>query len=153
MARIYDLDDGATPAGVWRALRPVLTRQTPAAFSDFGPLTILLAEDDPEIAADLTESLGAAGHTVIGPFSTAEAAGAYAALVSVDVALLDINLEGPATGVALAGDLDRRFGVRTIFISGDVSAAAKHAGEAAAVVTKPFTAGDVLRALGRISRR
>ncbi len=152
MARIYDLDDGGTPAEVWRALRPVLTRQTSAEVVEFGPLTILLAEDDPEVAAALTESLVDAGHAVIGPFSTAEAAAAGAALASIDVALLDINLAGPATGATLAEDLRRRFGARTVFISGDVSAVARHAGAAVAVVTKPFTTGDVLRALGRISR-
>ena len=88
-------------------------------------LTLLVVEDDPDAAASLTELLTEAGHNVVGPFHSAAAAEAAAALHSIDAALLDINLSGEMTGVELARVLTDRWAVRVIFISGDVAAAAR----------------------------
>ena len=157
LAKIFDLDADRPAAALWPALRAVLVRQAPAETPDapqpLEPLTILLVEDDAEAAAALTETLDAAGHRVVGPFHSAEAAEAATALHPIDVALLDINLSGEATGVDLARSLKTRWGVPVVFLSGDVSAAAANAELAAAMVIKPYTGRDVLDALARLEPR
>jgi CheY-like chemotaxis protein len=154
LAKIFDLDADRPVAELWPAVRAVLVRQAPADMPDtapeVAPLTVLLVEDDAEAAAALTEALDAAGHRIVGPFHSAEAAEAATALHPIDVALLDINLSGEATGVDLARSLKARWGVPVIFLSGDVSAAAANAELAAAMVIKPYTGRDVLDAISRL---
>ncbi|MBB4796766.1 CheY-like chemotaxis protein [Brevundimonas bullata] len=157
LAKIFDLDADRPAAELWPYVRAVLVRQapaeTPAAAPTVEPLTVLLVEDDAEAAAALTEALDAAGHRVVGPFHSAEAAEAATALHPIDVALLDINLSGEATGADLARSLKARWGVPVIFLSGDVSAAAANAELAAAMVIKPYTGRDVLDAIARLEPR
>ena len=162
MARIYDLDTDRSDADVWRGLRPILVSQTsvrPVAAGEARPggefeaLTLLLVEDDPETAADLTAALSEAGHSVVGPFHHAEAAEAAVALHAVDLALLDINLSGETDGVALARTLKGRWGLPVLFLSGDVTAAARNADLAAALVLKPYTSRQVLEAIARAMAR
>ena len=154
LAKIFDLDAERPAAELWPYVRAVLVRQAPAnaaaATTASDPLTVLLVEDDAEAAAALTEALDAAGHRVVGPFHSAEAAAAATALHPIDVALLDINLSGENTGVDLARSLKSRWGVPVIFLSGDVTAAAQNAELAAAMVIKPYTGRDVLNALARL---
>ncbi|MDP3802189.1 response regulator [Brevundimonas sp.] len=155
MARIFDLDGSRPPAEVWRDLRAVLTRQggpVPAAGTAVPahrPLTLMIVEDDPGMASDLTEMLAGAGHGVIGPFSDAAAARTAAGLHAIDLALLDINLAGDGDGVDLARTLTRTWGVPVIFLTGNVEAAARHARLAAALVLKPYGGRDVLDAIAR----
>lgn len=156
MAAIYDLDTDRSPAEVWRDVRAVVTRQTTRPAEDAvlpvsaEPLTVMVVEDDAEAAADLTELLTEAGHRVVGPFHNAAAAEAAAALHPVDIALLDINLSDGATGADLARALTGRWDVRVVFISGDVSAAARHADRAEALVLKPYTGAQILQAVSRL---
>ena len=158
MAAIYDLDTDRPPAEVWRDLRAVVTRQAPAPSPDAAPpadvqaLTLLVVEDDPDAAASLTELLTEAGHSVVGPFHSAAAAEAAAALHSIDAALLDINLSDEMTGVELAAVLTGRWGVKVIFISGDVAAAARNADMAEALVLKPYNGAQILEAVARLGR-
>ncbi|HWQ87601.1 response regulator [Brevundimonas sp.] len=155
MARIFDLDGSRPPAEVWRDLRAVLTRQggsapaTRAAVPAHRTLTLMVVEDDPGMASDLTEMLTAAGHGVVGPFSDAAAARTAAGLYALDLALLDINLAGEGDGVDLARTLTRTWGVPVIFLTGNVEAAARHARLAAALVLKPYGGRDVLDAIAR----
>lgn len=154
MAAIYDLDTNRPPTEVWRDLRAVVTRQAPidaTAPAEIEALTLLVVEDDPDAAASLTELLTEAGHNVVGPFHSAAAAEAAAALHSVDAALLDINLSGEMTGVELARVLTDRWAVRVIFISGDVAAAAKNADMAEALVLKPYNGAQILEAVARLA--
>ncbi|WP_312148240.1 response regulator [Brevundimonas sp.] len=156
LAQIFDLDADRPASELWPAVRAVLVRQapaeTPVTTPQIEPLTVLLVEDDAEAAAALTEALDAAGHRIVGPFHSAEAAEAATALHPIDVALLDINLSGEASGADLARSLKSRWGVPVIFLSGDVSAAAANAELAAAMVIKPYTGRDVLDALARLER-
>jgi len=154
MAAIYDLDTDRPSTEVWRDLRAVVTRQAPLDAvppTDAEALTLLVVEDDPD-AASLTELLTEAGHSVVGPFHSAAAAGAAAALHSIDAALLDINLSGEMTGVELAQVLTGRWDVRVIFISGDVAAAARNADMAEALVLKPYNGAQILEAVARLGR-
>ncbi|WP_295206954.1 response regulator [uncultured Brevundimonas sp.] len=154
MAAIYDLDTDRPSTQIWRDLRAVVTRQAPldaTAPAEVEALTLLVVEDDPDAAASLTELLTEAGHNVVGPFHSAAAAEAAAALHSIDAALLDINLSGEMTGVELAGVLTDRWAVRVIFISGDVAAAAKNADMAEALVLKPYNGAQILEAVARLA--
>lgn len=156
LANIFDLDADTAPATLWPILRAVLVRQLPADTApqnngtEAGARTVLLVEDDADAAAELTETLDAAGHRVIGPFHSAEAAEAATALHQIDLALLDINLSGTATGIDLAKSLKARWGTPVIFISGDVTEAARNAELAAAMVIKPYSSRDVLAAIARL---
>jgi CheY-like chemotaxis protein len=153
MAKIYDLDAAAPPAQIWTRLRGVLVKQMPPAIepeTQGEPLTLLLVEDDEEAASSLTEALDAAGHRVVGPFHSGEAAEAAAALHGLDAALLDINLSGETTGVDLARSLKSRWGTPVIFLSGDVTAAAQNEDVADAIITKPYSGRDILSALKRL---
>lgn len=156
MARIFDLDADRPPAEVWRDLRAVLTRHAmprregdDALLPAAPPLTLLVVEDEPGMAADLVDVLVEAGHGVIGPFSDAAAAAAAAAHQSIDLALVDINLAGDGDGIGLARTLTEAWGVPVIFLSGDVAAAAANARLAVALVLKPYGRRDVLQALAR----
>ena len=157
LAGIFDLDTARSPAELWPDVRAVLTAQsprvpeTPAAAQDAAALTLLVVEDDPEMAQDLTALLVDAGHAVVGPFHSAEAAEVAAGLHAIDVALLDINLSGAADGGTLGRSLKTRWGLKVIFLSGDVTAAAGHADIAESMVIKPYRGADVLAALQRLS--
>ena len=154
MAAIYDLDTDRPSTEIWRDLRAVVMRQAPLDArppAEVETLTLLVVEDDPDSAASLTELLTEAGHNVIGPFHSAAAAEAAAALHSIDAALLDINLSGEMTGVELARFLTNRWAVRVIFISGDVAAAAKNADMAEALVLKPYNGAQILEAVARLA--
>lgn len=155
MAGIFDLDAARPPRELWIDLREVLLAQTPriqgepAVIEAAQPMTLMVVEDDPEMAEDLITLLTEAGHDVVGPFHSAEAAEAAAGLHAIDVALLDINLSGPMDGGALARRLVGRWGLKVVFLSGDVTAAAGHADVAQAMVIKPYRGADVLAAIGQ----
>ena len=157
LAGIFDLNTGRPPAELWPEVRAVLTAQAPRVVespvfdADATALTLLVVEDDPEIAQDLTALLVEAGHDVVGSFQSAEAAEVAAGLHTIDVALLDINLSGATDGGTLARSLKSRWGLKVVFLSGDVTAAASHADIAEAMVIKPYRGVDVLAALKRIS--
>ena len=125
--------------------------ESPVFTRDAAALTLLVVEDDPEMAQDLTALLVEAGHDVVGPFHSAEAAEVAAGLHAIDVALLDINLSGPVDGGTLGRSLRSRWGLKVIFLSGDVTAAASHADIAEAMIIKPYRGADVLGALKRVA--
>ena len=156
LAGIHDLDVDRPVGEIWVDLRAVLVEEarsvsTASAVDEIEPLTLLVVEDDPEMAADLTAILTDAGHRVVGPFHDAEAAEAATALHAVDLALLDINLSGATDGVALADTLKSRWGVPVMFLSGDLTRAASHAHLAEALVVKPFSGREVIAAVSRVS--
>ncbi|MGV3579255.1 response regulator [Brevundimonas sp.] len=157
LAGIFDLDTTRAPTELWPEVRAVLTAQAPRVAEnpvfaeDAATLTLLVVEDDPEMAQDLTALLVEAGHDVVGPFHSAEAAEVAAGLHTIDVALLDINLSGATDGGTLGRSLKARWGLKVIFLSGDVTAAASHADIAEAMVIKPYRGADVLAALERLS--
>lgn len=161
LARIFDLPSEGPAGEVWQRVRGLLVKQLPAQPFEFESnseddvmqreaLNILLVEDDPDAAAALTEALDHAGHRVIGPFHSAETAEASTGHHQIDLALLDINLSGKATGVDLARKLKSSWGVPVIFISGDVTTAARHADMASAMIIKPYASADVLKAINSL---
>lgn len=157
LAAVYDIDAARSPAELWRDLRPVVTRQVvpapagaPRPLPTARPLTLLVVEDDPDMAIDLTAALSEAGHRVVGPFQDAAAASA-AALHEIDLALIDLNLSGHLDGAGLARMLKDSWGVKALFLTGDVAGAARHAELAEGLVLKPYAIRDVLTAIEAVS--
>ncbi len=143
LARVFDLETDQPPVEVWRRLRSLIERQ-----SDFADRPVTTCPDDPVMGADLAGLLTDAGHAVVGPFTTAEAAWLALSMdAAVDALLLDINLAGIETGVDLAARVTARGGPPIVFLSGDVTLGARHAELARRIVFKPWREGEVLEAL------
>ena len=119
-----------------------------------GGKRLLVVEDEFVIALDLQNLLEAAGHEVVAlAASVPDALALLAAGAApgrqplLDGAVLDVNLRGePATPVA---DALAARGVPFVFVSG-YGAAGRPAGhEAAPVLAKPYSEGDLLELVGR----
>ena len=185
-ARLFDLEvAGLTPAQIWRRVRTLIVREldgvhplpgelplTPAVRAKiFLPAAsraeaaggrdsrvLLVVEDDPELAAALVELLCEAGHHVIGPAASAEAASVLAAQHPIDLGIVDVQLDGVVDGVSLANQLRTRWGVPVLFLSGCADNEALIASEAAiGFLGKPFKAHELLAAVtlgtGMLGRR
>jgi len=68
-------------------------------------MRVLVVEDDPIIAMTAEHTLQAAGHLVIGPFSSVASAMAGAESAHADIGVIDINLAGHNEGLELARQL------------------------------------------------
>jgi DNA-binding response OmpR family regulator len=77
---------------------------------------VLVAEDEFLVAMLLEEDLREAGFSIVGPFTTLEAAREAAENNDFEVAVLDVNMNGEMS-FPLADELRRR-GVPFIFLSG-----------------------------------
>ena len=128
-----------------------------------GGKRLLVVEDEFVIALDLQNLLEAAGHEVVA--LAASVADALALLDGdgrgdgggdaesgrrpplLDGAVLDVNLRGePATPVA---DALAARGVPFVFVSGYGAAGRPPGHEAAPVLAKPYSEGDLLELVGR----
>ena len=114
---------------------------------------LLVVEDEFVIALDLQNLLEAAGHEVVALAASVPdalallAAGAPGQQQSLDGAVLDVNLRGePATPVA---DALAARGVPFVFVSGYGAAGRPPGHEAAPVLAKPYSEGDLLDLVGR----
>lgn len=116
--------------------------ETPA---DLKGLKVLVVEDGVFTAMALEELLAESGCHVVGPCSELDEATAFAREAQIDVAVLDIDIEGkPAYGVA--DELQRR-GIPFIFASGyDISRTPERLAGTIAL-EKPFDNEALLEAL------
>ena len=109
---------------------------------------VLIVEDDAVIAMVLVDSLEDAGHEVVGPAATM--AGALALCEGApppELPLLDINLRDGSNGVDVARALLRRWGVLSIFASGQMMEARKARDIALGYIRKPYETETVLRSV------
>lgn len=81
-----------------------------------GAMRILIAEDEFLVGLQLEEDLRSAGCSIVGPFSTLEAATRASRREQFDLAVLDINLNGNRV-YPLADELSAR-GIPVILLSG-----------------------------------
>ncbi|MFN7128747.1 MAG: hypothetical protein ACK4OJ_06740 [Brevundimonas sp.] len=111
--------------------------------------TILLVENDPDVAAALLEALTEAGHGVVGPYRSAGAAEAGAALNRLDAAIIDADHVAGDGGAAvdLAQTLIRRWGVSVILLTKAVDLAAPTTLAGVRTLVKPFS---ILKLLGAV---
>ena len=109
-------------------------------------MRVLIVEDEVVIAWMLADSLEGAGHEVIGPAAAmAEALALCEAAAPPELAVLDINLRDGSNGVDLARALLERWGVVSIFASGQVMEARRARDIALGYIRKPYEAETVLR--------
>lgn len=111
---------------------------------------ILIVEDEPLVAIALQSVLQEAGFETAGPAATREAALAIAAEQRVDAATMDVQLARGGSGVETALDLFRLHGIRSLFISGSLTARICEEADPAAplgFLSKPCDLDQVVRIL------
>jgi two-component system, response regulator PdtaR len=117
-------------------------------------MKVLIVEDEALIAMHLELLVEDFGHQVCAiAVSTAEAI-AEAAAHLPDVALMDIRLAGGSSGIDAAREIHARHGLRCIFLSANLDAAARaavRAYEPVDFVGKPILPAQLQRALERVS--
>lgn len=110
---------------------------------------VLIVEDDPLIAMELSERLGEMGYVVLGPAYSITEAEALLLRERPDAALLDANVAGQSS-VSLGAALARQ-GVPVIFCTGYDEIRNRPAELAAALVlTKPVSEADLGAALKKV---
>lgn len=111
---------------------------------------IMVVEDEAITAQDIQLSLEAMDYEVIGPAANGDDALALAETHRPDLALMDIVLKGPHTGIATAIELARRFSIPVVYLTAYADAAtlsqAKQA-EPLGYLTKPFNENDLRAAV------
>jgi CheY-like chemotaxis protein len=125
-------------------------RTSGAAPQGPGPLSgsrVLVVEDEFFVGLEIAETLEAAGASIAGPAWTLADAERMAADGGIDMAVLDVNLDGQYAidlGIGL-----KRQGVRVVFVTAHVDDASMFPGEAASIprLGKPASSRALLRAL------
>ena len=118
-------------------------------------LRVLIAEDEVLVSMFLADLVEDAGFEVVGVARTAPDAVALAQQHRPDIALMDANLKGAASGIDAAQAMVRDQDIALIFISGDSGLAddpAVAALKPVAVVEKPCMPDDLTAVLQRAAR-
>jgi CheY-like chemotaxis protein len=113
-------------------------------------MRVLIVEDDPLIAADLSQTVEGLGHEVCGCAASADEARAMADQTQPEILLVDFNLEGTKTGLSAAAHIRASRPTKVVFITGQFDPLVHEAiGDARpdAVLGKPYTAEQVRAAL------
>jgi CheY-like chemotaxis protein len=109
---------------------------------------VLVVEDNAFAALDMAELLVGRGFHVVGPATTAADAIEKAA-AGVDLALVDVMLAGPSSGIDVAAVLRERYGVPSLFITAtEPGMDAREVGEGC--LSKPFADQDLLRSIDTV---
>lgn len=119
---------------------------------DFGaPKILLIVEDQILMAMWLKDELEHGGYRVLELAVRHHEALAFAREVKPDLALVNIDLAEGDDGVALARDL-KALGVPVLFISGQADRARLANAVAIASLPKPYSAEDMIEAVGYLFR-
>jgi DNA-binding response OmpR family regulator len=110
---------------------------------------VLVVEDEALLAMELEELLDGAGCTVVGPFSDVARALDAAHRERIDVALLDMNLNGEMV-YPLADELTRK-GVPFLFVTGYGALDVPERFRSITRVAKPIDPADLANELQRHS--
>jgi DNA-binding response OmpR family regulator len=111
---------------------------------------VLVVEDDWLIAAQIESYLVTAGFDVTGAAVGPQEARQLVRDAPPQLALMDIRLFGDADGVELAKELWRDFGLRCLFVSGNIDAdTVLRAADAHPLgwLSKPFTEAELIGAV------
>ena len=110
--------------------------------------TALIIEDEALIALDLQTELQGLGFDVVGVARTGAEAVALLRNGAPDIAIVDLMLNGDASGARLAETLSAR-GVRVLIVSGGDARQAAESGHA--FLPKPWTRDDLNREIGALT--
>ncbi|HEY1393167.1 MAG TPA: response regulator, partial [Methylibium sp.] len=103
--------------------------------------SILIVEDEAIVAMDLRAQLQKLGYKICGTAGTASEAKSLVERLKPDLALMDIQLQGPEDGISAAQAICQRHRVPVIFLTAfsDEDTVRRAAGTAAyGYLTKPF---------------
>lgn len=101
-------------------------------------MRILVAEDSGVVAMLLEDTLGDGGHEMIGPARTSARALELAEQSHPALALIDMNLADGPTGIGLARELQQRWKVPCLIVSGQLMDADTHPNTALGHICKPY---------------
>lgn len=79
--------------------------------------TLLIVEDEAIIAMGLEERLIQLGYTIVGSVGSGEAALRLAASTPIDLALMDIHIQGAYDGIQLASELRARHNIPIVYLT------------------------------------
>lgn len=105
-------------------------------------MRVLVVEDQALTAVAVVLELERAGYETCGPAYTSHEALALARMHRPKVALVDITLEEPLSGIQLADQLRSELGVHVIFMTSQVELARQHTDCAVGLIAKPFALRD-----------
>jgi two-component system, response regulator PdtaR len=109
---------------------------------------ILIIEDDLVVGSELADVLAEQGMTVLGPVADGLEALKLARDVPPAVAIVDLNLAGEINGLTVARHLAEKFGVRIVFISGQISDVVREGMDLTRYfISKPFNDEAVVSAV------
>jgi two-component system, response regulator PdtaR len=110
-------------------------------------MVILVVEDEVLIGMELCMVLRVAGYRVWGPAGSVDRALELAVTEQPQVAVVDINLDGDAEGLALARALRDSYSTTCIFLTAQPARARQARDAAIGVIEKPYNPDSVVRAI------
>jgi DNA-binding response OmpR family regulator len=117
---------------------------------------VLIVEDDVLLSTVLEDALTYEGYAVVGMARSAEDAISMAVAHGPDLVLMDVRLRGKSDGIAAAGEILQRTGIRCLMATGQTDAKTK---ERAAMVQplgwlpKPYGNEEMVQAVAAALRR
>ena len=110
--------------------------------------SILIVEDDLIVGSELADVLSEQGLVVIGPIADGVEALKLARDEPPAVAIVDLNLAGEINGLTVARHLVEKFGVRIVFVSGQISEVVREGMDLTRhFISKPFNDQAVISAV------
>jgi CheY-like chemotaxis protein len=117
-------------------------------------MIVLIVEDDPLTAAELTQAVREYGHEVCSWADSADEAEWQAAQHQPDLVLIDFNLDGTKSGLNAAARIRANQATVMVFVTGQLDPlvlATIAASEPFAVIEKPYTPDQIGRVLRQAS--
>jgi DNA-binding response OmpR family regulator len=109
---------------------------------------VLIVEDEEGVALAVKELLEGAGYSVVGIAVSAEEAFALTESEQPNAAIVDVKLAGLIDGISLAQELNSRYGLGIVFVTGDPLAVWRRArGLTDEILSKPFSQQELLNAV------
>lgn len=115
-------------------------------------MRIIIIEDDALLAFRMDDVLSSAGHSVVGFGWDEQSALQIAAITEPHLALVDLQLVKDTSGASVARQLDDRFGIPAIFVSGSPERCRALAQEAGVLgcLAKPFSDDELIAAVAAV---
>lgn len=115
-------------------------------------MNVLIVEDEPVVALDLSATVQMEGHSVCGVASSGEEAIELAAVHKPDVVFMDYTLEGDLNGLEAANLISAQQRARIVFVTAQQDTATRGlilASRPFGFIPKPFSDGAVADVLSR----
>lgn len=110
--------------------------------------SILIIEDDLIVGSELADVLSEQGLAVMGPIADGVEALKLAREEPPAVAIVDLNLAGEINGLTVARHLVEKFGVRIVFVSGQIGEVVREGMDLTRhFISKPFNDEAVISAV------